>query len=139
MCHRIEYLEHSDKHVYDKEAAMKLRIDFVHGHGDANEERVVLTVLDDCNLNRYMICDATYNGDGTISNKNRHSKWFDGKDVKKGARISLHTRVGSDHDIEHKGVMWHHIFWDFKSPIWNDTGDAAVLIELSNWETTKAR
>ncbi|WP_460952589.1 hypothetical protein AB6N16_08050 [Pseudomonas marginalis] len=118
---------------------MKLKIDFVHGHGNASEERVVLTVLEDCDIDNYMICDATYKSDGTLSNKSRHSKWFPSKNVKKGARISLHTRVGEDHDADHKGVTWHHIYWNIKSPIWNDTGDAAVLLELSKWATTKTR
>lgn len=118
---------------------MKLRIDFVHGHGDANEERVVLTVLEDCNLDRYMVCDATFTDKGSLSNKNRHTKWFHGKDVKKGDRISLHTRVGEDKEHKKDGTLWHHIYWNFKSPIWNDSGDAAVLIELSGWKSTKAR
>ncbi|WP_409497520.1 hypothetical protein [Pseudomonas fragi] len=118
---------------------MKLKIDVVHGHGDATEERVLLTVLEDCNLNCYMVCDATYSRDGKISNKNRHSKWFVNKIVKKGERVSLHTRVGEDHDEKQGGVIWHHIYWNFKSPIWNDDGDGAVLVEISDWVTTKTR
>lgn len=137
--HLIKYIQLSTRHVYDMEAEMKLKIDFVHGHGDASEERVVLTVLEDCNLSSYMVCDATYTNDGMLSNKNRHTKWFHDKQVKRGERISLHTRVGADNDQVQSGVLWHHIYWNFKSPIWNDSGDAAVLLQISSWKTTKAR
>lgn len=118
---------------------MKLRIDKVHGHGDESEERVLLTAIEDCNLNCYMVCDATYSDGGKISNKNRHSKWFVTKEVKKGDRIALHTKVGERKSISKDGTTWHHEYWQFKSPIWNDDGDAAVLIEISNWVTTKAK
>lgn len=118
---------------------MKLRIDKVHGHGDASEERVLLTVIEDCNLNCYMVSDATYSEDGKISNKHRHSKWFVTKEVKKGERVALHTKVGDRKTVSKDGTTWHHEYWNFKSPIWNDDGDAAVLVEISDWVTTKAK
>lgn len=118
---------------------MKLRIDKVHGHGDASEERVLLTVLEDCNLNSYMVADTTYTDKGKISNKSRHTRWFGSVDVEKGDRVALHTKVGSYKKQVSKGVTWHHVYWNFKSPIWNDDGDGAVLFEINNWVATRAR
>ena len=37
-----------------------------------DEERVVLYVLADCNLNDYLLFDSTYDEEGEISNKHRH-------------------------------------------------------------------
>ncbi|MDX9664638.1 hypothetical protein QMK50_06605 [Pseudomonas sp. P5_152] len=90
-------------------------------------------------MNSYMVSDATYTEDGKISNKHRHSKWFVNKLVSKGERVALHTKVGQDKERKNGDVLWHHIYWNFKTPIWNDDGDAAVLVEISNWKTTKAR
>lgn len=119
---------------------MKLRIDRIKGHGDEEQERVLLTVLEDCNLNRYMISDATFSSEGKMTNKHRHSKWFTNKEVKKGERVILYTRVGTDSKKKgDDGVVWHKVYWGLKTGVWNDDGDLAVLVRISNWETTPVK
>ncbi|WP_144172780.1 hypothetical protein [Pseudomonas sp. Kh13] len=118
---------------------MKVKIDHVHGHGDASEERVLLSVVDDCNMKYYMVADTSFTADGRISNKHRHVHWFQSVAVKKGERISLHTKPGAYQTTVSGGVKWHHFYFGLKTPIWNDDGDAAVLFEVNNWKTTKAR
>ena len=118
---------------------MDLRIDEVKGHGDASEERVLLTVLNDCNLQYYMISDCTYSG-SKISNKHRHSKWFSSLEVKSGDRVVLYTRVGkTNKTVSDSGVTWHKIFWNLKTPVWNDDGDGAILIRIRSWDTTSVK
>lgn len=119
---------------------MKLRIDSVHGHGDQKEERVRLTALGDCNLHYYMVSDATFTKGGKLSNKHRHSKWFDPKEVKKGDRVVLYTRKGKDVTVKgDDGVVWHKVYWGLNSGVWNDEGDAAVLININSWNSTAVK
>jgi hypothetical protein len=119
---------------------MDLKIDVVKGHGDEKTERVLLSVLKDCDLKYYMISDATYTKDNKISNKHRHSKWFSPKAVEKGDKVILYTRAGKNVTVTgDDGVVWHKIFWGMNSPVWNDKGDAAILIKLSAWNTTRTR
>lgn len=117
---------------------MDLKIDLVHGHGSINEERVLLTATADLNLSRYLIMDTTYVGEN-LSNEHRHVKWFPAYSIKKGERIALYTRKGTYSKELHDGVIWHKIYWNSGAPIWNNTGDAAVLFQLTTWKTTKAK
>lgn len=117
---------------------MKMKIRSIHGHGKASEEYVILDVLEDCNLNHYLIADSTYTEDGYISNKARHSHWFVGKDAKKGDAVVLYTGVGDNKAVKNaNGTTVFHRFWGLRSAVWNDDGDGAVLLQIDTWKTTK--
>lgn len=119
---------------------MKLRIDKLFNHGNANKEHVVLTVLEDTNLHYYVIADTTYTDAGKISNTFRHFAWLPTADGKKGDRVALWTTKGKyKRVVADDGTVWHHVYWGSDAPIWNDDGDAAVLMELNTWNTTRAR
>lgn len=119
---------------------MKLRIDKVYNHGDVSKEHVAMTVLEDTSLHWYAVVDSTYSADGTLSNTFRHFIWLPKVEAKAGDRVSLWTKAGKTQRITAKdGTVWHRIFWGAKGAIWNDDGDAAVLIRLRQWRTTLAR
>ena len=61
-----------------------------------DEERVVLYVLADCNLNDYLLFDSTYDEEGKISNKHRHLFVFPDQQVKKGDYIRIYTKEGNN-------------------------------------------
>jgi len=115
---------------------MKLRIDGVHHRGKLNDEHVSLSVLEDCNLDHYMIMDTTYSGEGYISNEHRHVKWLPTIDVTAGMMIALWTGTGTNRTEVHNGIKWQYVFWNSGTHIWNNDGDAAILLELYNWNTT---
>jgi hypothetical protein len=117
---------------------MKLRIDNVVAKDKKRGERVLFTVLEDCDLTHYMVMDSTFTTEKEISNEHRHVKWFSSLAVKKGERVCLYTGVGSYSKDVHDGITWHKIFWGLKSAVWNDDGDCAVLFELTTWTTKKA-
>lgn len=117
---------------------MKLKIDLVHAHGNVNEERVLLTATDDCNLTNYLIMDTTYSGTG-ISNVHRHVLWLPAAVVRRGERVAIYSKKGTYAKEIHDGITWHKVFWNSGTPIWNNTGDAAVLMNVIDWKTTKAK
>lgn len=115
---------------------MKLRIANIHGHGDADEEFVLIPVDEDCDLKRFMLADTTYTDEHVISNKVRHVHWFRPKKVKLGDIVELRTGTGKDRSVaQEAGSTRHVIHWGLREPIWNDNGDGAVLFALKGWST----
>ncbi|WP_395490724.1 hypothetical protein ACG1VR_08770 [Cedecea davisae] len=117
---------------------MKLKIRTIHAHGKASEEYVVLDVLENCNLNRYIVADTTYTKDGYISNKVRHTHWFTASEAKKDDIVILYTREGLNNETKQSnGSTIFHCYWELRSAVWNDDGDGAVLFEVNDWSTTR--
>jgi len=117
---------------------MKMKIRSIHGHGKADEEYVVLDVIEDCNASYYMVSDTTYTADGKISNKTRHNFWFNPKELSAGDVVYLYTKVGKNASSERpNGTKTHKFYWGLKVPVWNDDGDGAILFEIKTWKTKK--
>ena len=120
---------------------MKLEVLSVHNQGGFNEEYVDLKVVEDCDLQYYMVADTTYLEGGGISNKLRHTFWFSPKKVNKGDFVRLYTRPKRATDVtsgQNKSNTTTYIFyWGLHAAIWNNTGDGAVLFEIHTWKTTK--
>lgn len=116
---------------------MDLRTIRVHNHGDAGQEYVLLEAIANCQLNRYALYDATYTADGKTSNKQRHFYRFPPKGVDAGDWVSLRTGKGQNgSSVNDDGRTVHRFYWGLNHPVWNDDGDAAVLINIADWNTT---
>lgn len=114
--------------------AMKVEVHSINNHGNAATEYVMLKVTKDCLLGDHVLADSTYQGDSTISNRLRHMFWFPGKSpAKAGEYAVVYTRIGADTTRTVNGIVYHDFYWGLKGPVWNDTGDVAVLMELANW------
>ncbi|KPZ16105.1 Uncharacterized protein ALO41_01509 [Pseudomonas amygdali pv. ulmi] len=118
---------------------MKLKISQVSSHGSIDKENVVLNVLEDCNLNSYVLMDTTYDQAGNVSNKHRHVKWLPSIAAKKGDKVAVWTKKGSDSSVTSDGVRWHLIYWNSNTPIWNDNGDVAVLLQIDGVDHKRAK
>lgn len=109
---------------------MDLAITNIHGQGDYKSEYVWFLVKNDCNLGDYLLADDTFGRGGAASNKLRHVYFFPKKEVKKGERVALRTRVGKDHeDTLESGEKVHRFYWNLKHAVWNDNGDCAHLLK----------
>lgn len=123
---------------------MKVKIKSVHNHGDQKEEYVFLEVLEDCDIGNHILADSTYQANGKISNKVRHTFWFPEKAVKKDETVSVRTMSHPDGKSyvlvkDSKGNPCHRFYWGLNAPIWNDEKDAAVLIHIDQWQIFKTR
>ncbi|WP_123980688.1 hypothetical protein [Chryseobacterium sp. G0201] len=65
--------------------------------------------------------------------------WFTPRDVKKGDEVLFYTKSGITKTEEINGGKnkRYTLFWNLGNPVWNNTGDAAVLFEVKTWKTTK--
>lgn len=115
---------------------MELKISQVNGRGSASSEYVVFKVLKDCNLKNFMVCDKTFNADGTPSNKHRHVYFFPSCEAKAGEVVWLNTCPGTNcKNVAKGGQRAHEFFWGLNSSVWNDGGDKVHLIKMAAIET----
>lgn len=108
-----------------------------HGHDD---ERVLIDVLLDADLEDYILFDTTYSPDHKISNKVSHPFWFPKQMVIKGDLVVLYTKKGASSLINNQnGSTSYFYYWNLDSNVWNDDGDTAILFELNGWQSIKAK
>lgn len=118
---------------------MKLEILKIHEKGKQNSEYVELRAKEACNLTDYLLSDTTYTSETTISNKLRHVHWFSPQNLEKGDYVFLRTGKGINTSHKNKaGTTTYVIHWGLGTPVWNNTGDAGMLIEISGRQTMKA-
>lgn len=61
------------------------------------------------------------------------------KDADAGDWVSLRTGKGKNRSfVNDDGKTVHRFYWGLDHPVWNDDGDAAVLIEIADWKTRAA-
>lgn len=113
---------------------MKIKIQEIKDRGN-DEERIVLRVLEDCNLGRYLVLDTTFDKNGNISNTNRHVYAFGDMPVRKDDYVVLYTKVGNDaRQINANGTTSYFFYWNMQSHIWNNEQDIAYLVHYDEWD-----
>lgn len=116
---------------------MKLKIVKILDRASPNQERLWLKVLQDTDMKFFIVFDTTYTAPNAISNIQRHAYWFPSKAVRAGDNVVLYTRKGSNSSQPNPdGTTNHFFYWDSDKTIWNNTGDCAVLFEVSDWVTS---
>lgn len=117
---------------------MQVKIDKIINHG-SDGERIVLNVLEDTDIGKYLILDTTYTSSGKVSNKVRHPYWFPDKKVKKGDKVVLYTKEGSNKSVQKTENTIHFFYWNLKSFVWNNEGDYALLLHVKEWESHRVQ
>lgn len=111
----------------------RLKILGVRGHGDQDEEVVVLQAEQECNLGHYALVDSTFTKGHRVSNKHRHLYRFPASKVKPGDYVHLYTGHGADDRlVDQDGDVHHTFYWRLDLPVWNDDGDVAVLLVVAD-------
>lgn len=118
---------------------MDLKIQEIKDRGN-DEERLVLRVLKDCNLNRYLVLDTTYDNEGYISNKNRHVYVFANVLVKKDDYVVLYTKVDNDAVQNNAdGTTSYFFHWNMQNHVWNNEQDIAYLVHYDDWDRFESK
>lgn len=101
------------------------------------EERIILKVMQDCNTWPYILFDTTYDDEGRVTNRNRHSFIFPNLNVSKGDFIVINTSIGAYDKFRNKrGTMTHVLHWGLDSTIWNNQQDSALLVKVDEHKRT---
>ena len=115
---------------------MQLKILKVADAGDLQNERVIIKVLEDCQISWYLIFDNTYNADGRLSNLWRHLYIFPQREVKAGDFIWLYTKDGTNsHRGNDSNTTTYILHWGLGETIWNHDGDKAYLVKYEDSQT----
>jgi len=106
---------------------MGLELVSLHNHGNADKEYVLLRTTGKVDLHDYILFDNSYGENHKTSNIHRHMYWFPRIKLDAGWGICLYTREGIDLPRKDKNI--YNLYWNSKSPIWNDDKDTANLIK----------
>lgn len=112
---------------------MDIQVLYVKNAGDNKKERIVLEVLNDCDIGEYILFDTTYSGD-YVSDKIKHSFWFPDKKLKAGDKIIVYTKEGENKKKENsKGNSSYFLYWGLDCTVWNKGADCAILIKIADY------
>lgn len=115
---------------------MNVEIRYIKNPGELENERLVLKVLKDCDIGRFLTFDTTYTEDGNVSNLVRHPYWFPDKYVKAGDFVVVYTKSGRQSEKTNNNRSTSHFFYrGLEKTIWNRRRDCAVVLEISDWKT----
>lgn len=106
--------------------------------GISGKERLHLSAVANVNLNYYVIFDTVYVGNDAIAPIPRRAYWFSDYQVRAGDHIILYTKPGEQSKKQRSdGYTNHFFYWGLDRTLWKDPSSCAVLLEVSNWETSQ--
>lgn len=115
---------------------MNVAIRSIRSAGNLENERMVLKVLKDCDIGRYLTFDSTYTGEGKVSNLVRHPYWIPDREVKAGDLVIIYTKSGKQSQRTNSDGSTSHFFYrGLERTIWNQSGDCAVVVEIADWNS----
>ena len=115
---------------------MVLKIVGIVDRGVTGAERLHISVLADANLNYYAIFDTEYIGDD-IAPIPKRAYWFGDYSVRAGDHVILYTKPGEQSTRKRAdGGTNHFFYWGLPKTIWGNRTSCAVLLEISNWQTS---
>ena len=116
---------------------MKLSITRIADRGIADSERLHLKVISDANLTYYAVLNTRYLTPTSLASGAVQAYWFSGTPVKAGDTVILYTRNGTPSQQKAgDGTTNYFRFWGSTHPLWSQTGNCAVLVELNSWQTS---
>ena len=116
---------------------MRIRIVQIADRGVPNKERLHLAVLRECLLNNYVVFVTSWISPSLIASHPRQIFWFPSHPVKAGDQVVLYTGPGNPvTERTPDGTTVHFLHWGLTQTVWNRPEDCAVLLELSEWQTT---
>lgn len=113
-------------------ASMKLQIYRIHSRGDSETECVVLGVIDDCNVQDYVLMDSSKHLNSLYLNTDRHNYWFPNVELKRGDVVFLWTCKGTNTAETKDGVTCLHLYWGKSGTVWHNEGDVALLFHVAD-------
>lgn len=121
---------------------MQVRIKRID-RGNLETEKVVIEVLDDCNMGRFLLFDTTYDEKGIESDRNRHMYLFSDLRVQKDDFVVLYTRKFRTSDLpsfqNKRGTTTYNLYWNLDTTVWNNQGDSAYLVHYDAWASKDAK
>lgn len=116
---------------------MKIRFDRILDNGNAEDERLLFTVMEPCNLGNYVIALAKKMAEHRISSRLENIKWLEDADLKPQDIVVIYThRKGEGiKNIQNKsGQTSFFLFWNLSNTLM-ELGDNSVVYFETSWGT----
>lgn len=113
---------------------MKLKITAIRDAGDIAKERIVMKASNALDMGAYVLLQTGFK-DGSVNTGIFQSFWFPDKMINEGDFVILYTKAGRASEKDFKDVKSHFLYWGKSSPIWSESGRAAVLFHAPEWES----
>lgn len=118
---------------------MDIQILKVKDAGKIEDERIILKVERDCNINWYLLFDNTFDEAGNLSNLWRHLYIFPNIEVKAGDFIWLYTKCGTNSNRPNdSNTTTYLLYWGLQNTIWNSGGEHEVA-HLVKYEDSQSK
>lgn len=113
---------------------MEITITSIGDKGNLESERIGLKALKECELKFYQLFKTKFGDDG-FTNRSNAVYWFAPLKVKAGDIIVVYTKKGNTNkEIKADGTTIYWLYWGLDEPIFKDTKEGVVLVEIVNWK-----
>lgn len=111
---------------------MRVEIRGIIDEGIHNSEKIVVDVLEDCNIGHYMILHTNYTHHEKPSNKIKSIYIFPSQLMKQGDTVILYTKEGKNSMVEKAGKMIYSYYWNLNQCIWNHAEECVIIVHFDN-------
>jgi len=116
---------------------MKIILNKIADRGVPDKERLVLRAVNDTTLAYFVVLDTAYATPQSVVSTPKHAFWFPPKSIKAGDWVILYSRVGTNSsEVQKDGTTAHFFFWGQSQVLWDKTGNCAVVMEVTDWNTS---
>ena len=119
---------------------MKLNIAYIKEAGDIDNERVVLKVVEDCDIGNYFSFFSHYTDSGNVSTSVIAPFWFMDTPVKRGDTVVIYTKSGTRSSKQNKdGTNSYFFYRNNPTALCGNEKICAVLLEVASWRSSGER
>lgn len=117
---------------------MKMTLSYVAARGDVENERLIFVVADDGDVGEYLAIRTRYAGD-LLTTDIQQTFWFPDSTVKRGDRVVLYSKTGTQKISDRKdGGKTHFFYWGLTEPQWKSEEFGVVLIHSVSWAAKRS-
>ena len=115
---------------------MRVEIRGIIDSGILDSERIVLDVLEDCNLGHYILFDTSYTHHDKPSNDIQHTYKFPTQQARMGDVIVLYSKDGKNSIHEVKSEIVYSFYWNLNDCVWQNN-DCALIAHFDSFTHKK--
>lgn len=117
---------------------MNVKISDIKDYGNLEKERVVIKVLADTNLGKYILCTTQELSDERISSKIQNVLWLPDQDIKSGDLVVVYTKAGEKGSrINKDGTTTYFYYWG-RNSVLTEIKDCGVVLFETSWNYKKS-
>jgi hypothetical protein len=111
---------------------MRVEIRGIIDYGKPESERIIIDVLENCNIGHYMIMQTNYTHHERPSNKIKTIFIFPSQPMQKGDTVILYTKEGKNSMLEKGGKIEYSFYWNMDKCIWNNMDDCVLIVHFDS-------